>query len=276
MPRSQKNRQKLIDRLSTLLLVLYAAICVSPVVWFGISSLKPPGSVVEYPPRIFFVPTLENYAKIISEGILKYIWNSTLTGLLTVLLTLAVSCPAAYILSRIQFKGSQNIAFWVLSTRMIPPIVVVIPIFLTAYMLNLYDTILIVVLMHSGLNLCFAVWMLRGTFEGIPKEMDEAAMVDGCTRMGALVRIILPLSLPGIVATAIFVFIMSWNEFIVASVLTSTNSVTAPAFISTAITPYYVLWEKLFASSMLVIIPPIVLSLIIQKYIIKALTFGYA
>ncbi len=276
MPMSLRSRQKLKDRIATLALILYALMSILPVVWLVLSSFKSAGAISDYPPKIFFIPTLQTYFEIISQGILKYIGNSLIIGVSTMLLTLGVSIPAAYVISRTPFRGSQNVAFWVLTTRMIPPVVVSIPIFLTAYYLGLYDTHLMLIIMYSGFNLSFSIWMLRGVFEGIPKSIDEAAMLDGCSRMGTLVRMILPLAASGIIATAIFVFIMSWNEFVLASILTSTNAITTPTFLAGSITPYYVVWERLFASSVLTIIPPITLSLVVQKYIIKALTFGYA
>jgi len=270
-------RRKIVNALSSCLLYAYTAASLFPIMWFFVVSFKPEKYSTAYPPTIGLDQlTLENYITVLfKDRFYIPIANSLIVCLLTVAFLLLACVPAAYILTRFKLRQGENMAFLVLSTRMIPPIVVAIPIFFTALALRLYDTHLILSIIYTGFLLSFGLWMLMGIFASIPIELEEAAMTDGCSRFGALLRVVLPLAASGVAATAIFCFIMSWNEFVLASILTSRVRPAAAAVAGT-IAERRILWHKMTAAGLITVAPVLAFALIIQKYIVRALTFGYA
>lgn len=191
-----------------------------PIAWALSTSFKTIAEYYTYPPVwIPKNPTLQNFKYIIYTAGLGYLRNTLIISSLNTLLVLGISIPAAYGIARFKI-GRGNLSFWILSQRMFPPIAVIIPLFLLLKKLGLIDTYAGLIIIYCTFNIPFSVWLLTGFFEEFPKDIEEAAMVDGCSRGAALLRIVIPLVAPGIVVTGIFCFIFAWNEFMFALILT--------------------------------------------------------
>ncbi|MBC7188602.1 carbohydrate ABC transporter permease [Candidatus Aerophobetes bacterium] len=250
-------------------------ISIFPIAWMIMTAFKPEHKVYEVPPPFIFQPTLANFRYIFTKApIPHYLFNTVIVATLATGLSLAIGLVAAYSLARFRFKGKDNIAFYILSIRMFPPVAAAIPIFLIMRGLRLLDTKWALVIAYLTFNLPFVVWMLRSFIEAIPHELEEAAMVDGRTRMQAFRQITLPLLLPSIAAVAIFCFIFSWNEFLFALVLTRRAAKTLPLGLTEFITFEGIGWHHVFATAFILVVPVIIFSILMQKYLVKGLTMG--
>jgi len=200
--------------------------------------------------------------------------NSIIVASVNTLISLMVGALAAYALSRYHSKWNEHISFWILSIRMLPPITAAIPLFLLMSSLRLLDTHFALIIAYFAFNLPLVVWMLRGFFQEIPVELDESAMIDGCSRIGVLFRILIPVTAPGMAATAVFSFIFSWNEFLLAMLFTRTKAMTAPVEVSLLQLQIGPMWGQLAAYSVLAVAPILAIAIYMQKYLIEGLTFG--
>ncbi|MEZ4563114.1 MAG: carbohydrate ABC transporter permease [Thermomicrobiales bacterium] len=256
-------------------LVLIAA-CLSillPVLWTARSSFATK-RVVYDPGNIFFSPTLENYTKIFrDDAFLKYFWNSLWIGVASAMVSLAIGSLAAYSIARFR-TGGQPFSLSVLGTQMLPPVALVIPFYLLAQRFGLLDKGWALAVIFLSFNLPFVVWILIGFFQGIPQELEEAALVDGSGRLGAFWRIIVPLSVPGMLAAGVFAFVLSWNEFLFALVLTGRNSKTLPVALAGLMSSQGDQIGAICAATMAMIAPIVALTWVIQKYLVSGLTFG--
>lgn len=259
---------------TSLLLILVCILCVFPLFWMILISLKT--SVQTYDPSIwFFMPTLENYRAIFEDrNMLDYLKNSAIVVLLTTVISLFIGAMAAYGFARFEFKKKENRAFWVLSLRMLPAIATVIPFFVMASLLKVLDTHLVLIIAYMLFNIPFTIWMMRSFFEEIPVDLEEAALVDGASRFMSFVRVVLPLALPGLIATAIFCIINSWNEFVFALFLTSAQAGTLPTTVTIFLSVSGVVWGEMSAVGVVTILPVLLFAMIVQKYMIRGLTFG--
>lgn len=259
-----------------IVMVIVVAIYVLPVYWMISTSFKPEVDAFAIPPKWFnFTPTLEHYrTAFIDYGMLPNFKNSLIITAGSTLLALLLGVPAAYALSRFKFRLRENLMFWFLSTRMAPPILVALPFFLISRQLGLYDTQLLLIIIYVLINLAWVVFMMRSFFDEIPIEIDESALVDGTTWLGALWRVVLPLATPGLVATTVFCLIMAWNEYFFALVLTSVHAKTLPAAITSFLTVHGLLWGPMTAAGTVVMLPILLFTLWMQKYLIRGLTMG--
>ena len=221
-------------------------------------------------------PTFHNYISIFTEaqGGYQSFVNSLAVALPTTAIVVVLAVLAAYALSRLRVKGKNTILFTMLFSSMVPTMGILIPYYLFTIKSGLYDTKLILILTYVAYIMPYSVWVMKGFFDTIPASLEEAAMVDGCTRLQALYKIILPLSLPGLAATGIFAFISSWNEFLIGLVLTETQSVTYPVWISLFVGVYKVAFAQLMAAAVVATIPVIVVALLFQKWILQGLIEG--
>jgi len=264
--------------LITLVSSIVLAYCLLPFVWMFIVSIAEEHSQflreIEYIPSR---PTLDNYLNVFAVmPFARYFMNSMLVAIATMLLTLAVSVTAAYAFVRFQFPGRRIMILSLLLVYMLPSIVLLVPllvIFKTLGMINTYQSLILAETTHA---VPFAVWLLTGYFAALPRELEEAGLVDGCTPFQALIRIVLPLSVPGIIAAGLFVFIASWNNFIFAFMLTSGEEVrTLPV-----VTRFFVQgeadfpWGTIMASAVMTTLPVALLFLFFQRYLIRGLTAG--
>ncbi len=237
-------------------------------------SLKPRVDIFE-PGKWLFIPTLENYRAIIKDaGIGDYFLNSVIIAAVSTLFSLIVGSFAAYGFARFNWKSRENTAFMVLSQRMLPAMAVVIPYFLMAMAAGLLDTRVILIICYLLFNIPFTILMMRGFFEDIPIEIEEAGKIDGCGGLQVLKELILPLSLPGLTATAIFCLINSWNEFVFANFLTSIHAKTVPTSVMLFLSVSGTKWGEMAATGVLSSLPVILFGIIVQKYMIRGLTFG--
>ncbi|MBW8003492.1 MAG: carbohydrate ABC transporter permease [Planctomycetes bacterium] len=250
-----------------------------PIVWLVSTSFKNPVDMFAVPP--IFVPanpSFDHYATLFFEaGIVKYILNSVIVAVSTTLLSLVAGTLAAYSLARFRlpYRMNERLSFWVLSTRMFPPIVTIIPLFAMMRFFHLLNTRMGLVIAYTAFNLPFVVWMMRGFFMEIPEELEEAAMVDGDSRMSAFRRIILPIAKPGLVATSIFTLILSWNEFLFALILSQTRSAaTLPIGVASTVTQYEIKWGEMSAAGVIAVVRVLIFAFVVQKHLVRGMSFG--
>ncbi|WP_339291070.1 carbohydrate ABC transporter permease [Paenibacillus sp. FSL W8-0187] len=255
-------------------LLIVCAVCVFPLLWMIMISLKT--KTLTYDPSVwFFSPTFENYRMIFeNRNAVDYLKNSSIVVVLTTVFSIFIGGLAAYGFARFEFKKKENRAFWVLSLRMLPPMASVIPIFVMASLLGVLDTHIVLIVCYMLFNIPFTIWMMRSFFEEIPVALEEAAFVDGASRFKVFIKIILPLAMPGLIATAIFCLINSWNEFVFALFLTSADASTLPTTVTLFLSVTGVVWGEMSAIGIVTILPVLVFAMIVQKYMIRGLTFG--
>ena len=284
MKKESWNRRVFIENsLTYFALAVIVFFILFPIYWLLMTSLKQPVDAFAIPPKWVFEPTGINYKEIIFGGGLKRVvggefmrdtLNSAIVASCTVALAALIASPAAYSIGRFNFRGRGPISFWILTMLMLPPVVVILPFRIIVQRLNLYDAHLGLIIAHMSFIIPFFIWMMRGFFQEIPEELEDAALVDGCTRFMAFRKIILPLAAPGLAATMIICAIFSWNEFLFALILTGKTAKTAPVGITGFLSFERIIWGKLCAGGAIIAIPPILFAFIAQKYIIRGLTFG--
>jgi len=260
---------------------LWVLAALIPFVFMIVTSVKPEGLAITIPPIWDFSPTLGNYRAVLTEGgtsssasMVPLLIHSTIVALLSTALAIAVGLPAAYALTLDNFRPRRFLAMWILSTIMFPPIVAVIPVFILAGHLGMLDTYPALVIPYAAFNLPMVVWILRATIHQIPKEIEQAAFVDGASRFTTLWRLVLPLTIPGVATAAIFSLILSWNEFLFALTLTRENVKTAPVGVSEFTGLYGTQWGFLTAASTVIVAPILILTLILRRRFVSGLTFG--
>ena len=254
--------------------VIFGVILFPPVVLF-LTSIKTELDALSFPPKWIFKPTLQNYTEIFEfSPFARYLLNSFIVASLNTGVVLVLGSFAAYSLARFRFKGADDIAFWILSVRMMPPVAAIIPIYIIMRNLGLLDTPWSLVITYLTFNLPFAVWMMRSFFREIPREIEESALVDGCSIFRSFRSIALPLVAPGLAATGILTFIFSWNEFLFALILTGSKAVTLPVGITGYMKETGINWGYMTAGGALALIPVIVFTVLAQKHLVKGLTMG--
>jgi multiple sugar transport system permease protein len=251
-----------------------------PILWIGVTSIKFPGEYMHRPPILIpRDPTLIHYRNVMSDKGKLALRNSIVIASCATLFSLVAGTLAAYSLSRFR-TGGKHFAFWLLSQRMMPPVVLVVPYFLLLRDVGKWnasfglDTRVALIALYTAFNLPFIIWMMRSYFDGVPAELEESAMVDGSTRMGVFWRITLPLSIPGLIATATFAFIFSWTEFLFAVVLTRTDAVTLPVAIAGFSGSQGSNWGQASALAVVATLPVFALSLLVQRHFVRGLTLG--
>ncbi|MBD3307555.1 ABC transporter permease subunit [candidate division KSB3 bacterium] len=256
------------------LIYLALIVFVAPLVWMFSTSFKTEADAFRYPPVFFSEPTLNNYKSVLQSDFPRSILNSIVVCLSTVGISIVLGTPAAYALSRYNFRHKKDFAMWILSTRMAPQVAVALPMFLMMKAFRLLDTPLALVVLYTTFNLSFVIWMMRGFFEEVPRELDEAALIDGCSQVHAFIRIALPLVAPGLVAAGIFCFIFSWNEFYYALIMTRSDSMTVPVAVQGFIGLYGIRWGEMTAAAVLATAPILVFAIATQKHLVRGLTLG--
>jgi multiple sugar transport system permease protein len=255
------------------ILVVACLTILLPILWTIRTSFA--NRLIAYDPAtLLFAPTLDNYRKLfLQEPFLKYFWNSLWIGLASAALCLAIGSLAAYSIARFR-TGGRPFSLSVLGTQMLPPVALVIPFYLLAQRLGLLDKGWALALVYLSFNLPFVVWILIGFFQGIPRELEEAALVDGSGRLGAFWQIIVPLSLPGMLAAGVFAFVLSWNEFLFALVLTGRNSKTLPVALAGLMSSQGDQIGAICAAAVTMFTPIVALTWVIQRFLVRGLTFG--
>ena len=243
-----------------------------PFIWLLQMSFRPNDDIMGY--NILFVPTLQNYRSLWTGNFPSSFANSVAASFSSTVLSLLVGVPAAYALSRWRFRARRGVAMWILATRMAPPIAFTIPFFLAYRYLHLLDTVVGLVIIYLTFNLALVIWMMQSFFNGVPRQLEEAAWIDGCSIWGTYWRIALPLTAPGLAATGVLCFILSWNDFFFALILTRTNAMTAPVAIVNFMQYEGWEWGKIAAAGTLVMLPVTVFTFFVRSYLVRGLTAG--
>jgi multiple sugar transport system permease protein len=290
------------------IVVLYAVITILPLLWIGATAFKSQSDAIAYPPKVLFTPTLGGYVDLFtvhsrqtpdfiaslpppttwyeklvrsrnmviagpSKAVPRFV-NSLVIGFGSTFLAVFLGTLAAYGFSRFRVPLADDLLFFILSTRMFPPIAVAIPIYLMYRALNLTDTRIGMILLYTAVNVSLAVWLLKGFMDEIPREYEEAALVDGYTRLQAFRKVVLPQAVTGIAATAIFCLIFSWNEYAFALLLTSGDAQTMPPFIPFIIGEGGQDWPAVAAATTLFLIPIVFFTIVLRKHLLRGITFG--
>lgn len=272
MMRSYKK--KLWEAFQVILILLVALVIVVPIYWIVSGAFKEQVDIFQL--KLMFAPTLENF-KIVFQppyNLLEKLVNSSIIALATVAVAIPLATLSAYSFSRFRLWGEQTMFVLILTTQFVPAVVIVLPFFIFFRDLGILDTRFALVLINLSLIMPFAIWMLKGFIDGIPLETEEAALVDGSTRLQVIGNIVVPLALPGIITSGIFCFILAWNEFLFALILTSSKAVTMPVGLALFHAEEGVLWHLISAAGVLIMIPMFVLALVIQKHFVQGMTLG--
>ncbi len=246
-----------------------------PLLWIFLASFKTELGLYARPPQWLFRPIFDNYTHVLfTIPFFQYLTNSVVIALGTTAGSLVLGTLAAYGFSRIRFRGSDGLRFVVLVTRMVPRMTLVVPYYLLMLKVGMLDTYTGLVTAYVSFALPFSIWLLIGFFDDVPIEVEEAALVDGCTSLGALVRVVLPIAAPGLAVAAIFAFLVSWNEFLFALILSGPASKTLPVVIAGLTTDVGPLYGQMSAAAVLVMLPNVVMTLLLQRYVVRGLTLG--
>jgi multiple sugar transport system permease protein len=253
-----------------------------PMAWMLITSLKTGFAAMQYPPQWWPAePTLENYTKLVDptskvgQDFLRYFWNSLFVSTVSTILAVVVAVPAAYAFSRFRFPGRNALFFAVLLRNMFPAVIFLVPLFILMRVLGLANTHGSLIITYLTFGLPLAIWLLKGFYDNIPIQLEQAARIDGATRFQAFLLVVMPLSTPGIIATAIYSFIGAWNEYIYAyTFLTKHDQMTLPVGIQRFFSENATDWPGLMAATFMMSVPVVVLFLVLQKYFVRALTEG--
>jgi len=250
-----------------------------PLYWLLITSIKPNQAAFKVPPDLFpSEPTLESYISQLQDraGFLTYFLNSVIASTFATLLSITVSVFAGYAFSRFRFPAKRAVLVFILASQMFPLVVLLVGIYILFRQLNLLDTYLGLILAFTSFSLPFSIWMMSGFFDTVPPELEQAAMVDGATRLQALLRVILPLVGPGVIAVGLYSFLNAWNNLLFALSLTSSQNMRTipPGFLLTYVGEFQYQWADAMAGSVMVSLPMIVVFIFLQRYLIRGMTAG--
>ncbi|WP_022901305.1 carbohydrate ABC transporter permease [Humibacter albus] len=272
--RKQRRRNSLLALLAWVIGLIFVA----PIVWMVLTSLHSEANAATNPPSLFAPLTLQSYANFFGSASGASPWppliNSAIISVLATLVVLVLSIPAAYSLSIRPVRKWSDAMFFFLTTKMLPMVAGLLPIYLIAKALGMLDTLGLMIILYSAMNLPIAIWMMRSFLAEIPVELVEAASVDGASLLLTFRRIILPLASPGIVATSLICFIFSWNELLFANVLTSTSSYTAPVFLTSFVTSEGLFLSKVCAASIVISLPVLIAGFAAQDKLVQGLSLG--
>lgn len=303
-------RPQIIRAIRIVVTIIVCFIMLIPVFWMGMTAFKSRPDAVASPPKILFEPTLEGFVSLLTQrrqlteaeiteyrqrtdlgwmdqvalvrgqtitgpsSFPRFLANSLIIAGISTVLSVVLGLLAAYAFSRFKIPGEDDLLFFILSTRMLPPVVVTIPIFLMYRELGLHDTHFGMILLYTTFNLSFSTWLLKGFIDEIPREYEEAALVDGYTRLQAFRKIVLPQATTGIAATTVFCFIFAWNEYAFALMLTSERARTAPVSIPSVLGTGGIEWAAIAAGSLAFLIPVIIVTFALRQHLLRGVTFG--
>ncbi len=309
MPAVTSKRIKTVHWIVISIVLIITTVYLVPIYWVITTSFKPFTSVTAIPPKVLFKPEITSYVKLFTKrslvrskdelqerrkkakwherkvlelgqtiiGISPFparLFNSFFIAILSTIAAVSLGTLTAYGFSRFKFKGEGDWLFFILSTRMLPPVVVTIPLFLMYRFIGLNDTRFGLILLYTCFNLSFATWVMKGFIDEIPMEYEEAAMVDGYTRFEAFRKIVIPQAATGIAATMVFCFIFAWNEYVFALIMTTRKAQTAPPFIPSQLGIGLVDWGVIAAGASIFLIPVVIFTFLLRKHLLRGVTFG--
>ncbi|SEF35882.1 sorbitol/mannitol transport system permease protein [Amycolatopsis pretoriensis] len=258
----------------TLVTWVLAILFVFPLLWMILTAFKQEADAYTDPPKLFFTPTFDQIANVLNGGFLPYVSNSAFVTILSTILVLLFGVPAAYALSLAPVKGTSNALGFFLSTKMLPIVAAIIPLYIISQNTELLDTVWALVILYTSMNLPLAIWMMRSFFLEVPHEMIEAGRIDGANLPTLLRKIIMPVVAPGIAATALICVIFSWTEFFYAVNLTAARAGTVPVFLVGFITSEGLYWAQLSAAALLASLPVMIVGWIAQNHLVRGLSMG--
>ncbi|MFN8664310.1 MAG: carbohydrate ABC transporter permease [Thermomicrobiales bacterium] len=246
-----------------------------PILWLVSTAFKTRADAFAMPPIWVFTPTFDNFAEALNQaGFLHQYGNSIIVAVATTAISLLLGVPAAYGLTRFRFRGKRAVALFILSTRFVPFIGMLFPLYIIFNALGLLDTYQGLIILHVTFALVTVIWMMRGYFMQVPVELEEASMCDGTSRLGALFRVVIPLAAPGMAAVSVFTFIISWNEFLFALMFTRNQVKTAPVALVSFMSFEGINWGPMAAAGLLVLAPVFLFSLFVLRYLVAGLSMG--
>lgn len=258
----------------TALTWVLAIIFVFPAFWLMLTAFKPESEALTATPQLFFEPTLRQFSEAFSRGFPPFLYNSLYATIVSTVVVLALGIPAAYALSVRPVKKAGDALFFFISTRMLPLVSAVVPLYILANNLNLLDNITALSAIYASMNLPIAIWMLRSFFDEIPHEVHEASLVDGAHLWQRLVHVQLPIMAPGIAATALMCVIFAWNEFFFAVSLTANRAATVPVYLVGFISGRGLFWAQMSAAAVMATLPVLLAGWIAQRQLVRGLSFG--
>lgn len=257
------------------ILIIFLVITLLPYFWLVLTSFKTRVDSFAIPPKIFFSATLDNYkAAFLDKGFLMNLKNSIVIMLFTVGIGLALGLPSSFAFSRFKTRKDQVLLNYLLGTRFTPVVVLALPLYLLMSKVGMLNSYVGIIVAHVAFNLPFVIWMMKGFFDAIPKEIDEAARVEGYSWFKVFLKIDIPLVKSGLAATAVFCAINSWNEFLMALILTGRDTATMPVGVPGLLTPQGTIWGQVSAVGTVITIPVLIFAILVQKHMIAGMTMG--
>ncbi len=246
-----------------------------PVLWMVITGFKTEVAAIAIPPIVFFQPTFDQFLLAINSGFTAYLFNSVIASVVSTALAMVLGIPAAYaMVFQMRTKSSNDMLFFVLSTRFMPFAAILVPLYVIITKLNLLDNLFVLVLIYTAMNLPLIIWMARSYFLDLPKEVLEGAWLDGCSTLQTIIRIVVPMAAPGLVAAALLAIIFAWNDFFFAVTLTYTNSPTLPIMVAVFTSNEGLFLAKVSALATMIIIVPVAIGIYAQRYLVQGLSGG--
>ena len=269
-----RQKKQIVNAIQIALILIAIFIMLVPIIWIFLAAFK--SHVDVYQLKLFFTPTFENFSIVFDDPyrLGEKLFNSTIVALITVVFAIPIATLAAYSFSRFTLKGETMMLVIILATQFVPAVVIILPFFVMFRDIGLLDTRLGLILVNLAIVMPFAIWMIKGFIDGIPMDTEEAAMVDGSSRLQVIRNIVLPMAAPGLLTSAIFCFIIAWNEFLFALILTNKEAVTLPIGLALFKGEEGDLWNLLSAAGIIIMAPMFVLALAIRKYFVQGMTMG--
>ncbi len=269
-----RQKKQFWNAVQIVLILTAAGVMIIPIIWIFLAAFK--SHVDVYQLKLFFQPTLENFAIVFQSpyNLGHKLFNSTIVAAVTVIFAIPIATLAAYSFSRFRLRGETTMLVMILATQFVPAVVIILPFFVMFRDIGLLDTRVGLILVNLAIVMPFAIWMIKGFIDGIPIDTEEAAMVDGSTRLQVIRNIVLPMAAPGLFTAGIFCFIIAWNEFLFALILTNKNAVTLPIGLALLKAEEGDLWNLLSAAGIIIMLPMFVLALMIRRYFVQGMTMG--
>ncbi|WP_120631781.1 carbohydrate ABC transporter permease [Ruegeria sp. EL01] len=269
-----RQRKQIVNAIQITLILIAIFIMLIPIIWIFLAAFK--SHVDVYQLKLLFTPTLKNFGVVFDAPYYlgAKLLNSSIVALVTVVVAIPIATMAAYSFSRFRLTGETAMLVMILATQFVPAVVIILPFFVMFRDIGLLDTRLGLILVNLAIVMPFAIWMIKGFIDGIPLDTEEAALVDGSSRIQVILNIVLPMAAPGLLTAGIFCFIIAWNEFLFALILTNKDAVTLPIGLALFKGEEGDLWNLLSAAGIIIMLPMFVLALIIRKYFVQGMTMG--
>ncbi len=260
-----------------LLIIAICGILVFPYYWMALTSLQVPSRTYTSPPQFFLLkPAFHNYPDaFVNKPVITWLMNSLIVATATMILSVVIATFAGYSISRFRYRGRTFVGILILTSQMFPGTLIVVPYYILMQKIHLLDTLQGLTLTHISFAVPLCVWILKGFFDSVPREIEEAALMDGCSHLKVLLRIVLPVSFPAIISTALFSFMLSWHEFLFSrTLLNSPSKWTVPAGIASFVGEYQTNWNQVMAGAVVLTAPPVILFLLLNRYLVSGMTSG--